>query len=968
MITVVVSLGSNLTGGGILLRSDTVFNHAPWRAAAPTDLEITPISGTDPVDSGFPAHVQFFGRANDGDFAEWNPYPSGGVPLGAVPNTGPFDPLNLPFLFLADEHAPVVGKLLELALALGGMLLFLRRLGVTNSVALVGGLIYAFNGFQTFWTNWPQSHAAALIPWLFWAGEGLLKRRSKRSSSVTSTATRRGLTGPSVVLVLTTTLMLLTGFPAITVYALGTLVVYIGARTYAERHHGEQWMRLTRRAATKIAAVVALACLGIGLAAWQLAPFSAQLETVDTEYRTQTSQDRLPSAALLTTAVPNVIGSYAQDRIAPLHNYFEVQSFLGAGALILVGAAFIRRRPRGVPPWIVPTLALMVACVVMLVYFGGPLLVLAQKLPVLDTNAIGRMRSVLLFMLSVLAALGLASVTQPLGASGPAIWITRLRYKLHRYFKTVVGLATGALVAVTVAVFWHATAPERSHGHGGAVGRTVLLAMAAAAIVGGVVALSRRHELLRRSAPVIVAVVAAVEILVLVVPWWPNTDPELHYPLTPTHEFLLEQGEGDRIATHDLTMYSGTTGYYGIRTVSGHSFHWPTWRDMLLEVDPLAQDWNDTFTILDFRDRGRMGSPVLDRLAVRWIVLPLYIASAGTPHRLFTRQDGVEQSNWFFDEPAHSAQILNGESISRTVRAEPIRGLAVYLPEPLTTTDPNAQLVLDVTTDDGEVFTVWRPIKKSLPAGWLWIALAGENIAATNTPGSSSTMTISLTLQATDGTARIGTSAGTTHIGTSAPGGQADGELTLVLMRPDDDNLRLTQVNGAAVWENLDAVPRIRFAPLATWLPEATNRLATLSQPLGAGIVVLSDEPPHPNPLRASVGEILSVDDTFDEMTITVKTDGPGYVVVADALQHGWDATIDGKPAPVLNADHAVVAVAVPAGISTIELTYNPPRLNLGITISAISAFALAALILLSRLYYRRQLRPTYRRLKTARH
>ncbi len=940
--TVIISLGSNLWGSTYLIRSDTVFNHAPWSETVPTDFAITPITGTDPVDSGFPAHAQFFGRANEGDLAQWNPYPSGGVPLGSVPNTGPFDPLNLPFLFLADEHAPVAGKLLELALAVSGMVLFLRRLSIGYAVALFGGLIYAFNGFQTFWTNWPQSHIGALIPWLFWAAEGLITTRRTRYAGA---------------IAVITAMALLAGFPAVTFFALGALAVYtvarslvasgqvaskasagakvrdVGTKSAGTKSAGTK----TRRAGLNLALVCTLAVLGAGLAAWQLAPFSAQIETVDTQYRQQTSQDRLPTGALLTTAVPNVIGSYDLDRTESKHNYFETQSFIGAGALVLVAAAFVRRRPRALPRWLIPTLALMTAGVVMLVYFGGPLLVLAQQLPVIGSNRIGRLRAVFLFLLSVLAAIGLASVVQnPRGKNGWAAWINKLRARLrhenrHRWrFAALSTVAVFGIFAITAAAFWHFSTDERSHGHGGAVGRAVLLAVCGASVVAIMTLLARKHKFIRYSAPAVVALVAAVEILVVAVPWLPNTDPQLHYPTTAAHEFLFDNGADDRIATHDLTMYSGTTAYYELRTVSGHSFHWPTWRDMLLAVDPLAEDWNDTFTILDFVDQRRMRSPILDRLAVRWIVNPLHIPPAGVSSQL-TNEAPIAAGA----APASGVRVPVGESLSLTMPSEPLRGVSFYLSEDLVTNDTSAYMRVDVITPGGQVITSKRRVAGSLGIGWPWLPVAGEDIA----PGGE--MTIAVSLEADDGVFSLGTS--------------QQGELALFVMRPSsyqsgNDNLRLAHVSGAVIWENLDALPRIRFAPLAVSIADPAKRLEVLAQPVGSPgglpgeIVVLSDPLPSPNAQRGAVGQILNISDTFDKLQIAVKSDGPGYVVVADAMQSGWNATVNAEPVEVLDADHAVVAVAVPGGISKIEFTYDPPRLSLGLTISALSILVLLVL------------------------
>ena len=64
--------------------------------------------------------------------------------------------------------------------------------------------------------------------------------------------------------------------------------------------------------------------------------------------------------------------------------------------------------------------------------------------------------------------------------------------------------------------------------------------------------------------------------------------------------------------------------------------------------------------------------------------------------------------------------------------------------------------------------------------------------------------------------------------------------------------------------------------------------------------------------------------DDGDHVVADVQASGSGYVVVADEIQDGWSARVDGHPAELRDADHALVAVAVPAGHHTVELSATP--------------------------------------------
>ncbi len=67
----------------------------------------------------------------------------------------------------------------------------------------------------------------------------------------------------------------------------------------------------------------------------------------------------------------------------------------------------------------------------------------------------------------------------------------------------------------------------------------------------------------------------------------------------------------------------------------------------------------------------------------------------------------------------------------------------------------------------------------------------------------------------------------------------------------------------------------------------------------------------------------------------------PGLLYCADNQAPGWSAAVDGKPAPILTANHAFRAVPVPAGRHEVELSYWPPGLSAGLGISGAALLGL---------------------------
>lgn len=104
--------------------------------------------------------------------------------------------------------------------------------------------------------------------------------------------------------------------------------------------------------------------------------------------------------------------------------------------------------------------------------------------------------------------------------------------------------------------------------------------------------------------------------------------------------------------------------------------------------------------------------------------------------------------------------------------------------------------------------------------------------------------------------------------------------------------------------------------------------------------------------ITGASGRVASVAETPDEIEMVVEADGPTVVVVRDAHAAGWSARVNGSPAPVLRADGRHRAVPVPAGTSRVVLSYRPPGLWPGLTLTIVSSM----LVLL--LWRRRRRRP----------
>jgi hypothetical protein len=176
-----------------------------------------------------------------------------------------------------------------------------------------------------------------------------------------------------------------------------------------------------------------------------------------------------------------------------------------------------------------------------------------------------------------------------------------------------------------------------------------------------------------------------------------------------------------------------------------------------------------------------------------------------------------------------------------------------------------------------------------------------------------------------------------------------------------EDFLGVSQITAPDQFFHWQA--RNTFLPLVTagQLPvfmDDTNTVKALFQSGfdGSKIVFLS---PEAKPLVTATNQtqarVLNSKFTAQRVDIEVETSGPSLVVVAQTWYHNWRAYVDGRPAPLLRANHAFQAIQVPAGRHSIRLAYEDRAFQFGAAVSI--CMAVNCLIFLH-LLRRRQFRP----------
>jgi membrane protein YfhO len=90
-------------------------------------------------------------------------------------------------------------------------------------------------------------------------------------------------------------------------------------------------------------------------------------------------------------------------------------------------------------------------------------------------------------------------------------------------------------------------------------------------------------------------------------------------------------------------------------------------------------------------------------------------------------------------------------------------------------------------------------------------------------------------------------------------------------------------------------------------------------------------------------GEVRIARESASWLLLEAELTADGYVVVVDGYDPGWRAWLDGRRVPLLRANVAFRAVAVPAGRHTLEMAYRPTAALAGLAVSGLTGFALLA-------------------------
>ncbi len=178
----------------------------------------------------------------------------------------------------------------------------------------------------------------------------------------------------------------------------------------------------------------------------------------------------------------------------------------------------------------------------------------------------------------------------------------------------------------------------------------------------------------------------------------------------------------------------------------------------------------------------------------------------------------------------------------------------------------------------------------------------------------------------------------------------------LITMLPfEEDGFEFLGVYGADayLYENVNVLPRVFVVSDYRLAPDAAGALAAMIAPdfdPQREVVLLAGEGQDaPTPGEAGIPSgstefsSSAVVVRYDPLRVVIEaeTDHAGFLVLSDLYYPGWEATVDGEPVPIYEANACVRAVSLDQGVHTVEFHFRPKPLLYGAVISLVSALVL---------------------------
>lgn len=355
----------------------------PWldyKWGFPTGVPVKNPITTDVVSLIYPMQMFAVDLIKSGHSPLWNPFILFGTPLLANFQSAPFSPTNFLYFFFDKLTSWTLQIVLQHILAAGFSYLLLRHWKVSKIGAFLGGIIFAFSGFNLIWSQW-NGHVltSAFIPLILLFEDRWLEKRHIRDGVLISVFLG---------------LQILSGYPPVVMYT----IVAMGLLWAVKILPGVLTLGASIRSIWPKTLFLALfGILGVSLAGFQVLP-GYELSSLSQRgfEPIPLSWALLPWNKVITFVAPDYFGNHATGNYWGPQDYTSNTGFVGIVTMVFAGFSFkLFKKSRAV------TFLFLLLLTSLILSFPTPLSIFLWENDILGMRASSGHRALVLFNLAV---------------------------------------------------------------------------------------------------------------------------------------------------------------------------------------------------------------------------------------------------------------------------------------------------------------------------------------------------------------------------------------------------------------------------------------------------------------------------------------------------------------------------------------------------------------------------------------
>lgn len=471
-----------------------------------------------------------------GQWPLWNRYILAGTPLLANFQSAPFSFVNSVYLFFDTLTGWSLQVILQHFFAALFTYLLLRHWKVSKLGAVLGGVVFAFSGFNLIWSQWNgHALAAAFIPFLLLLMDRFTQKQKLLTGILISTAI---------------SLQLFSGYPQVVIYSLLGLGLFVLIKHFYLNKFSK---------ASSLVRIGLFAVLFVGfalvLSAVQLLP---AIELLGYSQRVveplNFSLAFLPWSEAITFIAPDFFGNHATGNYWGPTDYTTTTGFVGVVAIVLaIGALKKLSKSYRVG------FSLVLGVFALVLSFPTPLSIFVWHKGYLGFNAASAHRALVLFNLSValLSGLGVDALIERRFQIKRALFVPMVLVFIYGVW-AILMLATSS----SLDDLWKYQVGLRN------------LVLPTALIIFVAVAFYLRTKFSPRIIAVLFFCVCLFELFRFGWKYTPFSPRELVYPNTPIIDYLQAQQKPFRLSGSDVIPINIRMAY-GLESLEGYDAVYP---------------------------------------------------------------------------------------------------------------------------------------------------------------------------------------------------------------------------------------------------------------------------------------------------------------------------------------------------------------------------------------------------------